>query len=59
MVSASLAGDVRASDAAAGVTVIPAGVLDAIVTLPLKPFSGTNARVATPEPEGEIDSSAF
>lgn len=44
---------------AAGVTVIPAGALDESVTLPLKPLIGVKASVPIPDPEGEIESSAF
>ena len=58
-VSTSVAGALRAREAAAGVTVRPAGALAESVTVPLKPLMGASARVLVPDPEGEIWTSAF
>ena len=55
-----MAGALRAKEAAAGVTVIPAGApLAEIVTVPLNPLTGASARVLVADPEGEIVSSGF
>ena len=59
MVSMSVAGALTASEDAAGVTVMPAGGLAVMVTLPLNPLMGESARMLVREPLGEIESAAF
>jgi hypothetical protein len=52
-------GALTAGEAVAGVTVMPLGALAVSVTLPLNPLIGESVRVPVPEPEGEIEISAF
>ncbi len=55
----SVAEALRATEAAAGVAVMPAGTFEVSVTVPLNPFTGVSARVLVPDLAGTITTSAL